>query len=105
MRTSRGFRARFSTNTTGVLPCATGRPLLEALAQNGASVADYTTVPGTISSPAPALGLVMRLPTDPGGADIDASATTFDTEVSVKDVSIGGGAPFRYFDRARAVRQ
>jgi arylsulfatase A-like enzyme len=85
------------------LPGAEGRTLEEALA-GGPPLAAYTVRAAGVDAPQVATGLRMRLPTDPNGADVDGSATTYRVHLQTK-VLVHGGRTFTYFDLARADRR
>jgi len=84
------------------LPGADGRPLYEALTA-GVDAAEYKVDPQTTSS-TDATGLVMKLPTDPDGKDVDAGKSTYHIDLHTKAVSFCGKS-HTYFDYARAVRK
>lgn len=84
------------------LPMADGRPLYEALA-SGVDPAAYQ-VTSSITSSKEVSGLVMKLPTDPAGADVDAAHTKYHVELHVKQASYCG-ATATYYDYAKGVRQ
>jgi arylsulfatase A-like enzyme len=84
------------------MPDAQGRPLYEALAK-GVPEAQYSVVKEMVTS-TQVSGLVMKKPTSPDGADVDATATKYQIELSTKNASFCGKS-YTYFDQARAVRQ
>jgi hypothetical protein len=85
------------------LPGAVGRPLEEALA-GGPDVGQFHVDAQVVMPAAPATGLVMKLPTSPTGADVDAGKTSYTIKLAKKVLSFGGKT-YPYFDSARAVRQ
>jgi len=85
------------------LPGAVGRPLDEALASGPAVSAFTVTTPVKMPATA-ATGLVMKLPTSPAGADVDAGKTSYTIQLAKKQLT-GGGKTYTYFDSARAIRQ
>lgn len=85
------------------LPGAEGRPLIEALV-SGPAVSDFISL-STVFRPTPAVGLVMKLPTNPDGLDIDPSATTFTFELLTTFILTSNGGIYTYFDSARPIRQ
>jgi arylsulfatase A-like enzyme len=86
------------------LPRAQGRPLLEAMTGGGAAVGDYRVESRVLRPAAPATGLTIRLPTDPGGNDLDPRKGTYTFELHTKSLT-HGGIVYTYFDFAKAVRQ
>jgi predicted AlkP superfamily pyrophosphatase or phosphodiesterase len=88
------------------LPGANGRPLLEALANGGAAIGDYTATPSTVNPTAAATGLTFQVPTDPTGATTDSALTagTYTINLKVKTLTKGTQS-WTYFDSAKAVRQ
>ena len=88
----------------GVRFRAEGRVLLEALARDGADPASYTVSEADVIPARPMTGLIMRLPTSPSGADVDASATSYTVQLHTKTVT-GPGRSDTYFEWARALRR
>ena len=86
------------------LPDADGRPLQEALVDGGLDPSAFTASEAEISLPAAANGLVMKLPTSPSGADVDASRTSYSVRLHTKKLAVGGKS-YTYFDWAKAIRQ
>lgn len=87
------------------LPGAVGRPLDEALV--GGPALDQFSVTTPVVMPAtPAIGLVMKLPTNPDSTpgDIDVGKTTYTIQLAKKVVT-AGGKTWTYFDSAKAIRQ
>jgi arylsulfatase A-like enzyme len=84
------------------MPGADGRPLYEAL-KSGVDAAEYKVTQQTTSS-TEATGLTMKLPTDPGGKDVDAGKSSYHIELQTKALSFCGKS-HTYFDSARAVRK
>jgi len=83
---------------------AEGRQLAEAFV-DGPNISDFV-ISKAASRPPPAVGLVMNLPTDPDGLDVDYSATTFTFELQSKSVvAPNGGVAYSYFDSATPIRQ
>jgi arylsulfatase A-like enzyme len=85
------------------LPQADGRPLLEAM-EGGAAAGDYRVEGGVLQPDAPATGLTIQLPTDPGGRDVDPVRTSYTFQLRTKTVR-SDGAKHTYFDSAKAVRR
>jgi arylsulfatase A-like enzyme len=84
------------------MPGAQGRPLYEAL-MKGVPEAQYDVKKDKVTS-TQASGLVMKKPTSPDGADVDANVSKYQIELSTKNASFCGKS-YTYFDEARAVRQ
>jgi len=85
------------------LPRAQGRPLLEAMV-DGAVLGDYRVAAEVMQPDAPATGVVIRLPTDPDGKEIDSSKNSYTFELHTKSLTYGGNR-YRYFDFAKAIRR
>lgn len=85
------------------LPRTDGRPLLEAL-EGGAAAGDYRVETGALQPDAPATGLTVQLPTDPGGKDVDPAKTSYTFQLRTKTLW-SGGTKYTYFDSAKAVRR
>ena len=84
------------------LPRAEGRPLLEAM-EGGTEAFDYHLTTDLLRAE-PSTGLVIRLPTDPDGKDVEAGKTTYTFELRTKTVSYGG-KKYVYYDLAKATRR
>ena len=85
------------------LPHADGRPLLEAL-RNGPQPSEYRVASQTLHPNRAATGLVLKLPTDPNGRDVDPSKTEYTIDLATKSLSYQGKT-YTYFDSAKAVRR
>ncbi len=85
------------------LPRADGRPLLEAL-RNGPGAGDYQVVSRTLRPNSVAIGISVKLPTDPGGREIDPDKKEYTIELETKSLTYQGRT-YTYFDSAKAVRQ
>jgi arylsulfatase A-like enzyme len=85
------------------LPDADGRPLLEALRQ-GPAVDEFQVTASTVEPRSAASGVVVKLPTDPDGKDIDAGKSSYTIQLETKSVTYQGRT-YRYFDRAKAIRK
>lgn len=85
------------------LPGADGRPLLEAM-RNGPAVGDFRVNAVTVEPKSAAVGVVVKLPTDPDGKDIDAGKSTYTIRLQTRSVTFQGRT-YHYFDRAKAIRQ
>jgi predicted AlkP superfamily pyrophosphatase or phosphodiesterase len=85
------------------LPGADGRPLLEAM-RNGPAAGEFHVSLSTIEPKSAASGVVVKLPTDPDGKDVDTGKTSYTIRLQTKSVTFQGRA-YHYFDRAKAVRQ
>jgi arylsulfatase A-like enzyme len=85
------------------LPRADGRPLSEAL-RNGPAIRDYQVVSATLRPHAAAIGLAVKMPTDPNGHDVDPDKTSYTIELRSKLLSYRGRT-YTYFDSAKAIRQ
>src|SRR6266851_3713483 len=85
------------------LPRAAGRPLLEAL-RNGPGAGDYQVVSRTLRPNSVATGISVKLPTDPGGREIDPDKKEYTIELETKSLTYQGRT-YTYFDSAKAVRQ
>jgi arylsulfatase A-like enzyme len=84
------------------LPRADGRPLLEAL-EGGVEAFDYHVATDAVRAQ-PAMGLTIRLATDPDGKDVDAGKTTYTFELRTKTIS-HGSRKWVYYDSARTTRR
>jgi arylsulfatase A-like enzyme len=85
------------------LPRADGRPLLEAL-RNGPGPGDYQVVSRMLRPDSVATGISVKLPTDPGGREIDPDQKEYTIELATKLLTYRGRT-YTYFDSAKAVRQ
>jgi hypothetical protein len=85
------------------LPQADGRPLLEAL-RNGPSQKDFQVTMAVLQPRTPVKGIIVKLPTDPDGKDIDKDKTTYTFHLRTKILSYRG-ATYTYFDQAKVVRE
>lgn len=84
-------------------PHADGRPLFEALKQ-GSPIRDYKVISNVIKPTTTATSLIMKLPTDPNGGDIDKTKNTYTIELNIKSLTYKGKT-YIYFDYAKAHRQ
>jgi arylsulfatase A-like enzyme len=80
-----------------------GRPLLEALA-GGAAAGEYRVESAVLQPDGPATGLIIQLPTDPGGKDVDPAKSSYTFQLRTKTVW-AGDTRYTYFDSAKAVRR
>jgi hypothetical protein len=85
------------------LPQADGRPLLEAL-RNGPSQKDFQVTMAVLQPRKPVKGIIVKLPTDPDGKDIDKDTTAYTFHLRTKILSYRG-ATYTYFDQAKVVRE
>lgn len=85
------------------LPDADGRPLVEAMRQ-GPAVDEFHVSPTTVEPKSVASGVVVKLPTDPDGKDLDAGKSSYTIRLETKSVTYQGRT-YRYFDRAKAIRK
>jgi arylsulfatase A-like enzyme len=85
------------------LPDADGRPLLEALRQ-GPAVDEFHVTTSTVEPKSAASGIVVKLPTDPVGKDIDTGKSSYTIQLETRSVTYQGRT-YRYFDRAKATRK
>ncbi len=85
------------------LPRAQGRVLLEAMSR-GPAVGDYRVAPDTLRPAAPAIGLTIRLPTDPDGKDTAPRPASYTFELHIKSLTFGGRT-YTYYDYAKAMRR
>ena len=85
------------------LPGANGRPLLEALANGGAAIGDYTSTPSVVNPTAAATGILFQVPTDYTGATTDFTGS-YTINLNIKTLT-KGTQTWKYFDSAKAVRQ
>jgi arylsulfatase A-like enzyme len=86
------------------LPKADGRVLEESLAKSDVTDKNYKIDPQMVSPSAEASGLTMQAFTDPTGATIDATVTSYTIELKTKVLSYAGKS-WTYFDSARAIRK
>jgi hypothetical protein len=86
------------------LPQADGRPLLEAL-KAGGKPCDAAGVRVQTMDSSTVTGLTILNPTDPDGHDIDTARSSYRFTLTSKLLVAPDGKTYRYFDRAKAVRQ
>jgi hypothetical protein len=82
---------------------ADGRPLLEAL-RNGPSQKGFQVTMAVLQPRTPVKGIIVKMPTDPDGKDIDKDKTTYTFHLRTKMLSYQG-ATYTYFDQAKVVRE
>ena len=110
----RGFRDTLPTGNVDLAPTVArilglslqptdGRPLLEAMA-GGAAAGEYRVESAVLQPDAPATGLTIQLPTDPGGKDVDPAKSSYTFQLRTKTVW-SGDTRYTYFDSAKAVRR
>ena len=82
---------------------ADGRPLLEAL-RNGPSQKDFQVTMAVLKPRTQVKGIIVKMPTDPDGKDIDKDKTAYTFHLRTKMLSYQG-AIYTYFDQAKVVRE
>src|SRR5262249_21399587 len=86
-----------------ILPQADGRPLLEAL-RNGPSQKDFQVTMAVLQPRTAVKGIIVKMPTDPDGKDVDKDKTAYTFHLRTKILSYRG-ATYTYFDQAKVMRE